>query len=192
MTGERQRLAGDAHSVARWRKWGPYLADRAWATVREDYSADGDAWNYFPHDLARSKAYRWGEDGIAGVCDRYQLLCFAPAFWNGKDPILKERLFGVTAHEGNHGEDVKEYYFHLDNTPTHSYMRFLYKYPQQAFPYQRLVEENRRRSGHDPEFELIDTGIFNEDRYFDITIEYAKATAEDLCIRIEAINRGDG
>jgi serine/threonine protein kinase len=173
-----------------WRRWGPYLSDRSWATVREDYSADGDAWGYLPHDLARSKAYRWGEDGIAGVCDCYQLLCFAPAFWNGKDPILKERFFGLTPAEGNHGEDVKEYYFHSDNTPTHSYMRLLYKYPQVAYPYAQLIEENRRRGRQDLEFELLDTGVFDEDRYFDIVIEYAKATPEDLCIRIEAFNRG--
>src|SRR5947207_8887295 len=188
-TAEKDRLGEIRDDVTGWRRWGPYVGDRSWATVREDYSADGNAWGYLPHDLARSKSYRWGEDGIAGICDRFQLLVFAPAFWNGKDPILKERLFGLTPHEGNHGEDVKEYYYHLDNTPTHSYMRFLYKYPQQAFPYQRLVDENRRRSAGQPEFELIDTGIFHDDRYFDITIEYAKATPEDLCIRIEAINR---
>src|SRR5205807_161510 len=191
-TKEHQRLrqlrAGD--DISSWRRWGPYVGDRAWATVREDYSADGNAWGYFSHELARSRAFRWGEDGIAGICDRYQLLCFAPAFWNEKDPILKERLFGLTPAEGNHGEDVKEYYFHSDNTPTHSYMRYLYKYPQEEFPYARLVEENRRREGKGFEFELLDTGIFDEDRYFDITIEYAKATPEDLVIRIEAINRG--
>jgi hypothetical protein len=158
--------------------------------VREDYSPNGDAWNYLPHDLARSKAYRWGEDGIAGICDRYHLLIFAPAFWNRQDPILKERFFGLTPAEGNHGEDVKEYYFHVDNTPTHSYMKFLYKYPQAAYPYNRLIEENRGRHGAGPEFELIDTGIFDEDRYFDIVIEYAKASPEDVCIRIEAFNRG--
>src|SRR5437870_10135220 len=179
MTAERDRLIGAAHEIAHWRKWGPYLADRAWGTVREDYSASGDAWSYFPHDLARSKAYRWGEDGIAGICDRYQLLCFAPAFWNGRDPILKERLFGLTPGETNHGEDVKEYYFHLDNTPTHSYMKFLYKYPQRAYPYGQLLEENRRRSKQDPEFELLDTGVFNENRYFDVVVEYAKAAPED-------------
>jgi hypothetical protein len=166
------------------------VSDRAWATVREDYSADGNAWDYLPHDMARSKAYRWGEDAIAGICDRYQLLIFAPAFWNGQDPILKERLFGLTPREGNHGEDVKECYFHIDNTPTHSYMRFLYKYPQEEYPYSHLVQENRRRGGQGAEFELLDTGVFDEDRYFDIVIEYAKATTEDLCIRIEAFNRG--
>jgi hypothetical protein len=158
--------------------------------VREDYSPGGDAWGYLPHDLARSKAYRWGEDGIAGVCDRYQLLVFAPAFWNTHDPILKERLFGVTPHEGNHGEDVKEYYFHLDCTPTHSYMKYLYKYPHAPFPYGRLIEENRQRGGQGFEFELLDTGIFDENRYFDIFIEYAKEGPEDLCVRIEAFNRG--
>src|SRR6266446_485164 len=191
-TKEQQRLdeipAGD--DISSWRRWGPYVSDRAWATVREDYSADGNAWGYLPHDLARRKAYRWGEDGIAGICDRFQLLVLAPAFWNGKDPILKERLFGLTPSEGNHGEDVKEYYFHLDNTPTHSYMRFLYKYPQTEFPYQELIEKNQRRAGAGAEFELLDTGIFDDDRYFDIVVEYAKANPEDLCIRIEAFNRG--
>jgi hypothetical protein len=189
-TPEHQRLREIHDDHSGWRRWGPYVSERAWATVREDYSPDGDAWNYLPHDLARSKAYRWGEDGIAGICDRYQLLCFAPAFWNGADPILKERLFGLTAHEGNHGEDVKEYYFHLDNTPTHSYMKYLYKYPQAAFPYALLAEENRRRAGKGFEFELLDTGIFDGDRYFDIVIEYAKETPEDLVVRIEAFNRG--
>jgi hypothetical protein len=185
---ERLREIHDDHSG--WRRWGPYVSERAWATIREDYSADGNAWEYLPHDLARSKAYRWGEDGIAAICDRYQLLCFAPVFWNERDPILKERLFGLTAHEGNHGEDVKEYYFHVENTPTHSYMKYVYKYPQAAFPYDRLVAENRRRNGQGPEFELLDTGVFDEDRYFDIVVEYAKATPEDYCIRIEAFNRG--
>jgi hypothetical protein len=189
-TAEHKRLADIGDDVTGWRRWGPYVSDRSWATVREDYSADGDTWNYLPHDLARSKAYRWGEDAIAGLCDRYQLLVFAPAFWNGRDSILKERLFGLTPHEGNHGEDVKEYYFHLDNTPTHSYMKFLYKYPQRAFPYARLVEENRSRAGRGPEYELLDTGVFDEHRYFDIFIEYAKETAEDLCVRITAHNRG--
>jgi hypothetical protein len=189
-TAEHQRLQEIRDDCSSWRRWGPYVGERAWATVREDYSDNGDAWNYITHDLARSKAYRWGEDGIAGICDRFQLLCFAPAFWNGRDPILKERLFGLTATEGNHGEDVKECYFPLDNTPTHSYMKYLYKYPQAAFPYGLLVTENRRRNGSGFEFELLDTGVFNEDRYFDIFIEYAKATTEDLCIRIEAFNRG--
>ena len=189
-TPEHERLREIQNDHSGWRRWGPYVSERAWATVREDYSADGDAWTYLPHDLARSKAYRWGEDGIAAICDRYQLLCFAPVFWNERDPILKERLFGLTAHEGNHGEDVKEYYFHLDNTPTHSYMKYLYKYPQAEFPYSRLVEANRRRNGDGFEYELLDTGVFDEDRYFDIVIEYAKATPEDYCIRIEAFNRG--
>jgi hypothetical protein len=189
-TQEHLRLQQITDDITSWRRWGPYVSDRAWASVREDYSSNGDAWGYLPHDLARSKAYRWGEDGIAGVCDRYQLLVFAPAFWNGRDPILKERLFGVTPHEGNHGEDVKEYYFHVDNTPTHSYMKLLYKYPQAEYPYQQLIEENRRRNGQGLEFELLDTGIFRDNRYFDIFIEYAKATTEDLCIRIEAFNRG--
>ena len=171
-----------------WQKWGPYVSERAWGTVREDYSPDGNAWDYLPHDLARSKAYRWGEDGIAGICDRYQLLIFAMALWNGRDPFLKERLFGLNGHEGNHGEDVKEYYFYLDNTPTHSYMRMLYKYPQGAFPYGQLIEENRRREGRGPEYELLDTGIFEGDRYFDVFVEYAKAAPEDILIRIEAIN----
>jgi hypothetical protein len=189
-TREHERLREITDDIHGWRRWGPYLSDRAWATEREDYSQDGNAWGYLPHDLARSKAYRWGEDGLAGVSDRYQLLCLAPAFWNCRDGILKERLFGLTPHEGNHGEDVKEYYFYLDSTPTHSYMRFLYKYPQAAFPYARLVDENRRRNGSGPEFELLDTGIFDDDRYFDIVIEYAKADPEDLCVRIEAFNRG--
>jgi hypothetical protein len=189
-TQEHQRLREIYDDIDGWRRWGPYLADRSWATVREDYSAGGDAWNYLPHDLARSKAYRWGEDGIAGLCDRFQLLCCAPAFWNGADPILKERLFGLTPSEGNHGEDAKEYWFHLDSTPTHSYMKFLYKYPQRAFPYAQLIAENRRRNGQGLEYELLDTGVFDEDRYFDIYIEFAKHTPEDICVRIEAYNRG--
>ncbi|MBI1851319.1 MAG: glucosidase [Planctomycetes bacterium] len=173
-----------------WRKWGPYVSDRAWATVREDYSPGGTAWDYFPHDLARSKAYRWGEDGIAAWCDRYQLLVFAPAFWNGKDAILKERLFGLVPSEGNHGEDVKELYYHLDGTPTHSYMKYLYKYPQAEFPYGRLIDESRRLGTHEGEFEILDTGVFDDDRYFDVFVEYAKGASEDTCIRIEAWNRG--
>ncbi|MGB9164696.1 MAG: glucosidase, partial [Rhodomicrobium sp.] len=189
-TREHTRLQQIQDDIRGWRRWGPYVGDRSWATVREDYSDDGNAWGYLPHDLARSKAYRWGEDGIAGLCDRYQLLVFAPAFWNGNDPILKERLFGVTPIEGNHGEDVKEYYFHLDNTPTHSYMKFLYKYPQAEFPYGLLTEENRRRGGQGSEYELLDTGVFDQDRYFDIVIEYAKVDEEDIAIRIEAFNRG--
>src|SRR3954467_9012562 len=151
-TKEHERLSEIKDDSNGWRRWGPYVSDRAWATVREDYSPDGNAWDYFPHDLARSKAHRWGEAGIPGICDRYQLLVFAPAFWNGRDPILKERLFGLTSDEGNHGEDVKEYYFYVDNPPTHSYMRAVYKYPHAEFPYRRLAEENRRRSSHDPEF----------------------------------------
>lgn len=166
------------------------MSERSWGGVREDYSADGNAWDYLTHDQARSKAYRWGEDGIAGICDRYQLLAFAPAFWNGRDPILKERMFGLSCNEGNHGEDVKEYWFYLDNTPTHSYMKMLYKYPQREYPYSRLIEESRRRQGKAGEFELLDTGIFDDDRYFDIFIEYAKTSPEDISIRIEAFNRG--
>ncbi len=177
--------------VPPWQKWGPYVSERAWGTVREDYSPNGDAWNYFPFEEAHKRAYRWGEDGIAGWCDRYQILVFTPAFWNGKDEILKERLFGLASQQGNHGEDVKEYYYYLDGTPTHSYMKYLYKYPQETFPYERLKKENQIRGTNDPEFELIDTGLFQENRYFDITIEYAKASAEDTCVRIEAHNRGD-
>ena len=189
-TAEHSRLAEIHDDISSWRRWGPYLAERAWATVREDYSPDGNAWEFLSHDLARSKAYRWGEDGIAGICDRYQLLCFAPAFWNGRDPILKERLFGLTPSEGNHGEDVKEYYYYLDNLPSHAYMKYLYKYPQGEYPYGRLIRENQARRGQGPEFELLDTGIFDQDRYFDIVIEYAKVTPEDMVIRIEAFNRG--
>ena len=190
MTREEQRLEEDRRRKANWKRWGPYLADRQWGTVREDYSSHGNAWEYLPHDHARSRAYRWGEDGIGGISDRHQYICFALALWNGKDPIVKERLFGLTGNEGNHGEDVKEYYFHLDATPTHSYMKFLYKYPHDEFPYARLVEENRRRSKREMEFELIDTGVFDDDRYFDVFIEYAKAAPDDILIRIEAINRG--
>jgi hypothetical protein len=173
-----------------WRKWGPYLSERQWGTVREDYSADGSAWEYFPHDHARSRAYRWGEDGIGGICDETQQLCFALAMWNGRDPILKERLFGLTGPEGNHGEDSKELYFYLDATPSHSYLKMLYKYPQAEYPYARLVDENRRRGKADPEFELLDTGIFDEDRYFDVFVEYAKVGPEDILISITAHNRG--
>src|ERR1700691_459543 len=179
-----QEITDDIHS---WRRWGPYLSDRSWATVREDYSADGGAWDFFPHDLARSKAYRWGEDAIGGICDRYQILVFAPAFWNGRDPILKERLFGLQSTEGNHGEDVKEYYYYLDSTPTHSYAKMLYKYPQTAFPYADLVKTNRERSRAECEYELIDTGIFNENRYFDVFIEYAKNGIDDILIRATVI-----
>ncbi len=190
-TIEQQRLHESFNGpVAPWRKWGPYVSDRAWGTVREDYSPNGEAWDYLTHDLARSKAYRWGEDGIAGFCDRYQVLVFAMAFWNGRDPILKERLFGVQPREGNHGEDVKECYFHLDATPTHSYQKFLYKYPQAEFPYAQLIAENQRRTSAEREFELLDTGLFDENRYFDIFIEYAKAGPDDICIRVEVCNRG--
>jgi hypothetical protein len=189
-TREHERLAGVHGDLTAWRRWGPYLSERSWGTVREDYSPDGRAWDYFPHDLARSKAYRWGEDGLAGFCDRYQVLCLALALWNERDPILKERLFGLANAEGNHGEDVKEYYFYLDALPSHAYMRWLYKYPQREFPYAWLAEENRRRGGRDPEFELLDTGIFDDDRYFDVFVEYAKADAEDLVVRITAENRG--
>jgi Glycosyl hydrolase family 63 C-terminal domain len=179
-----------AYNVATWRKWGPYLSARQWGTVREDFSESGEAWEYFTHDQARSRAYRMGEDGIAGISDEDQQLCFALAFWNGKDPIIKERMFGLNNHEGNHGEDVKEYYFHLDNTPTHSYMKYLYKYPQRPFPYDDLVRTNRNRTRTEPEYELLDTGVFDDDRYFDIFIEYAKASVEDILIKITVHNRG--
>ena len=189
---ESERMKEMGHGiVAPWQKWGPYVSERAWATVREDYSENGDAWTYFPFEIAHQKAYRWGEDAIAGWCDRYQILVFAPAFWNGRDRILKERLYGLNAWEGNHGEDVKECYFYLDGTPSHSYMKYLYKYPQEEFPYQKLKEENRKRSAHESEYELIDTGVFNDSRYFDVFIEYAKASPEDTCIKVEIFNRGD-
>ncbi len=187
---EEQRLDEDRRRVRDWKRFGPYLSERQWGTVREDYSANGDAWGYLPHDHARSRAYRWGEDGLLGLCDRQGRLCFALALWNGADPILKERLFGLTGPEGNHGEDVKELYFYLDATPTHSYGKALYKYPQQAFPYARLVEENRRRGRDMREFELADTGVFEGGRYFDITIEHAKATPDDLCLLVTLANRG--
>jgi hypothetical protein len=187
---ERQRLREADAGRAAWRRWGPYLSERQWGTVREDYSPDGEAWSYFTHDQARSRAYRWGEDGIAGVSDEKQRLCFALALWNGRDPILKERMFGLTNAEGNHGEDVKEYYFHLDNTPTHSYMKYLYKYPQGEFPYADLVATNKARGRRDLEYELLDTGVFDEDRYFDVFVEYAKAGPEDLLVEITAHNRG--
>ena len=190
MTKEEIRLEQARDRRAHWKRWGPYLSERAWGTVREDYSPYGTAWDFLPHDHARSKAYRWGEDGIAGISDRHQLICFALSMWNGRDPFLKERIFGLTGSEGNHGEDVKEYYFYLDSTPTHSYMKYLYKYPQAEFPYAQLVEENRRRSKRDLEFELMDTGVFNEDRYFDVMVEYAKATPEDILIRINVTNHG--
>ncbi|MBS1609793.1 MAG: glucosidase [Bacteroidetes bacterium] len=185
MNNEQQRL-----TEAGWKKWGPYVSDRQWGTVREDYSIDGEAWKYTTHDMARSKTWRWGEEGIAGICDDLQLLCFAIALWNGKDPILKERYFGLTNQEGNHGEDVKELYYYLENTPTHSYMRMLYKYPQSEFPYELLIEENKRRSRNDPEFEIIDTGLFDDDKYFDVFVEYAKQSPEDILIKISIANRG--
>jgi hypothetical protein len=188
-TEEGRRLA-ETKGKLLWRRWGPYVSERSWGTVREDYSPNGAAWDFVSHDAARSKAYRWGEDGLAAICDRYQLLVFSLALWNGNDPILKERAFGLTPNEGNHGEDVKEYYFYLDSTPTHSYMKYLYKYPQAPYPYQRLIEENRNRGGKGFEFELLDTGVFDDDRYFDVFVEYAKASPEDLCVRIKAVNRG--
>src|ERR1700752_2696122 len=187
---EQKRLNEEREARIPWKKWGPYLSERQWGTVREDYSENGDAWNYFTHDQARSRAYKWGEDGLGGLCDDKQRLCFALALWNERDPILKERLFGLTNSEGNHGEDVKEYYFYIDSTPTHSYMKYLYKYPQQEFPYRDLVETNRRRSREDFEYELLDTGIFNDDRYFDVFVEYAKEGPEDVLIRITVHNRG--
>ena len=189
-TVESERLDQAASRGVDWKRWGPYLAERQWGTVREDYSAAGAAWTYFTHDHARSRAYRWGEDGLLGICDRQGRLCFALALWNERDAILKERLFGLTGAEGNHGEDVKECYFYLDSTPTHSYMKALYKYPQRAFPYQQLCDENQRRGRNEPEFELTDTGVFDDNRYFDVTIEYAKATANDILIRLEVANRG--
>jgi hypothetical protein len=188
---EQRRLEeARAQGVVPWRRWGPYLSERQWGTVREDYSPDGSAWEYFPHDHARSRAYHWGEDGLAGISDEGQRLCLAVALWNGRDPFLKERLFGLTASEGNHGEDVKEYYFYLDATPTHAYMKYLYKYPQRAFPYADLVGENRRRGPGEPEYELLDTGVFDDDRYFDVTVEYAKVSPGDVLVQIRADNRG--
>jgi hypothetical protein len=188
-TVEQERLNAHYQLHKKWLKWGPYLSERQWGTVREDYSDNGDAWNYLTHDMARSKAYRWGEDGIAGISDDLQRICFAPAFWNGKDPIIKERLFGLTPGYGNHGEDVKELYYYLDNTPTHSYMKYLYKYPHVAFPYQELIDVNQRRSKLETEYEIADTGVFDDDHYFDIYVEYAKNDAEDICIRISILNR---
>jgi hypothetical protein len=190
LNAEQKRLAETREGRAAWKKWGPYLSERQWGTVREDYSENGDAWNYFSHDQARSRAYHWGEDGLAGISDDYQQLCFALALWNGQDPILKERLFGLTNSEGNHGEDVKEYYFYLDSTPTHSYMKYLYKYPQKAYPYSDLVETNRRRSRQEHEYELLDTGVFDQGRYFDVFVEYAKASSEDILIQVTVSNRG--
>ena len=189
-SAEARRLEESRQRTAHWKRWGPYLSERQWGTVREDYSEDGRAWESFPHDHARSRAYRWGEDGLAGISDNHQRLCFALALWNGRDPILKERLFGLSGSEGNHGEDVKEYYFYLDSTPTHSYMKWLYKYPQRAYPYEGLVAENRRRGRAAPEFELLDTGVFEEDRYFDVQVEYAKASPDDILVRLTVWNRG--
>jgi len=189
-TAEELRLEASRKRTSHWKRWGPYLSERQWGTVREDYSADGAAWDDFPFDQARSRAYRWGEDGLAGISDRRQILCFALALWNGKDPILKERIFGLTGPQGNHGEDVKEYYFYLDSTPTHSYMKYLYKYTQAEFPYGELVEENRRRDRRAMEYELVDTGAFAEDRYFDVVVTYAKGSPEDLLVTIEVTNHG--
>src|SRR6266700_907968 len=184
MTQEEIRLSESGARTKHWKRWGPYLSERAWGTVREDYSPYGNAWEYFSHDQARSRAYRWNADGLAGVSDRRQMICFAVALWNEHDPILKERIFGLNGNEGNHGEDVKEHYFYLDSTPTHSYMKYLYKYPQVEFPYTKLVDENRRRGKNQPEFELLDTGVFDDNRYFDVFVEYAKAEVEDILIMI--------
>src|SRR5438128_1411643 len=189
-TVESRRLAAANANTEPWRRFGPYLSERQWGTVREDYSPHGNAWEYLPHDHARSRAYRWGEDGLAGISEDQQRLCLSLALWNGKDPIFKERLFGLTNSEGNHGEDAKELYYYLDATPTHSYLKMLYKYPQREFPYGRLVEENRRRGKDQPEFELLDTGIFEDDRYFDVFVEYAKADAEDILMLVTVHNRG--
>src|ERR1700693_41979 len=190
MTNEETRLAESRTRKRHWKHWGPYLSERAWGTVREDYSPHGNAWEYLSHDHARARAYRWNEDGLAVISERRQMICFALALWNERDPILKERIFGLTGNEGNHGEDVKEYYFYLDSTPSHSYMKYLYKYPQAEFPYATLVEENRRRDKRQPEFELLDTGVFDDDRYFDLFVEYAKADVEDILIKITVTNRG--
>ena len=187
---EQKRLQSDAQRREDWRRWGPYLSERQWGTVREDYSESGDAWNHFPHEQARSRAYRWGEDGLLGITDRRCRLCFGLALWNGKDEILKERLFGVTNPEGNHGEDAKEQWYYLDSTPTHSYMRGLYKYPQAAFPYEALLKNNASRNKLESEYELHDTGVFAENRYFDVFVEYAKAGPEDILVRITVENRG--
>src|ERR1700756_4623906 len=189
-TAEALRLDEARENGVPWRRWGPYLSERQWGTVREDYSSNGNAWDYFSHDQARSRAYHWGEDGLAGLSDDHQRLCFALALWNGKDPILKERAFGLTNSEANHGEDVKEYYDYLDSTPTHSYMKYLYKYPQNAYPYVELINTNRGRGRLQPEYELLDTGIFDEDRYFDVYVEYAKAAPTDMLIQISICNRG--
>jgi len=190
VTPEDIRLREANDRVSHWKRWGPYVSERAWGTVREDYSKDGSAWEYLPFEHSHLRAYRWNEDGLAGICDRHQHICFALAMWNGKDPILKERMYGVTGNQGNHGEDCKDYYFYLDSTPTHSYMKYLYKYPQQEFPYKQLLEENKRRGKMDPEYELVDTGIFNDDRYFDVFVEYVKCKPEDILIKINIHNRG--
>ena len=187
---EQKRLNDAREEGIPWKKWGPYLSERQWGTVREDYSEDGNAWDYFTHDQSRSRAYRWGEDGLGGISDDKQRLCFALALWNERDPILKERMFGLTNSEGNHGEDVKEYYFYVDSTPTHSYMKYLYKYPQREFPYRDLVETNRARSREEMEYELLDTGVFDDDRYFDVFLEYAKAGPDDILIKVSVHNRG--
>jgi hypothetical protein len=187
---ESARLPEARTSKVPWRKWGPYLSERQWGTVREDYRPDGNAWDYFSHDQARSRAYHWGEDGLAGISDEKQMFCFSVGLWNGRDPILKERLFGLTNNESNHGEDVKEYYFYLDSTPTHSYMKYLYKYPQAAFPHEDLVTTSKSRNPGDMEYELLDTGVFNDDRYFDVFVEYAKVTPEDIVVQISVSNRG--
>src|SRR5205814_9245930 len=190
-TTEDRRLEENRTRKGYWKRWGPYLSERQWGTVRDDYSPGGTAWEFFPHDHARSRAYRWGEDGIAGFSDRHQMICFALALWNGRDPILKERAFGLTGNEGNHGEDVKEAYWYLDSTPTHSYMRGLYRYPQAAFPYSDLVDENRRRGREQPEYELRDTGAFANNRFFDVEVEYAKFEPEDLAIGLTLTNHGE-
>src|SRR5271170_3527648 len=190
MTQEEIRLQEARKGISNWKKWGPYLSERQWGTVREDYSDDGNAWGYFSHDQARSRAYHWGEDGLAGISDEKQLLCFSLGLWNGKDPILKERLFGLTNSESNHGEDVKEYYFYLDSTPTHSYMKYLYKYPQAVFPYEDLIATSKQRNRGEMEYELLDTGVFNSDRYFDVFVEFAKNTPEDILVQITVSNRG--
>src|SRR5262245_8238335 len=190
VAAEDVRLDEAREGKAAWKMWGPYLSERQWGTVREDYSESGDAWNYFSHDQARSRAYRWGEDGLGGISDDRQYLCFAICLSNVLEPILKERLFGLTNSEGNHGEDVKEYYFYIDSTPTHSYMKYLYKYPQKAYPYSDIVRTNRARGRHDLEYELLDTGIFDDDRYFDVFVEYAKAAPEDILVQITVANRG--
>src|SRR5262245_26448393 len=189
-SAEKLRMADDKAGRQNWRRWGPYVSERQWGTVREDYTSNGEAWDFLPHDHARSRAYRWGEDGIAGFSDDRQRLCLSLALWNGRDPILKERLFGLNNGEGNHGEDVKELYYYLDATPSHSYLKMLYKYPQAEFPYERLIEENQRRGLEQPEFELLDTGLFDQDRYFALFVEYAKAGPEDILMLVTAHNRG--